>query len=505
MSVARGGTAIFAAKVYFIFTGLAQQLLLPRALGLAGYGQLARVFSLIAIVSNVVIIASMQRMSRLVAEGSKGEDNPSDVHSEHVSAAMRFHVWIGIFVSLGFALAAYPISRFISAPEIFPGLLMGSLVVGTYCVYAPVVGIFNGRREFVRQATFDVVFATVRTALVVIGGFVFVSLGLRGFIGSTVGFALATILVTLVALLLAKPFARTGSQSGAVEPEFDRKIYSRTLIALASSQLFTNLLMQSDLLVLSRVIAGHTGPTLTADEWVGVYRSCQLFAFLPFQLLLSVSNVLFPLLAKSSDNTDTAERGRLVERGVGLALLLLGLFSANLFSFADVLLRMTYGTTVATNGTTTLRILLLGQGAFTMMGLFGTVLSAVGKERTSVRLNAMALLLMVLLAGSAVRLPFAMHNLALVEVVAAAGSLALVLSLLVFSRALMEAFGNVVRLRTLLTVVCATLLAAIVGTRFPRSFIGLIAGGASTSLVYVCIVLLLDRPALAAVIRMAKR
>ena len=36
-----------------------------------------------------------------------------------------------------------------------------------------------------------------------------------------------------------------------------------------------------------------------ANEWVAVYRACQLFAFLPYQLLFSVTQVLFPMLARA--------------------------------------------------------------------------------------------------------------------------------------------------------------------------------------------------------------
>ena len=38
----RGGVAVLGAKVFFIFSGLAQQTILPRVIGLAGYGALAR-------------------------------------------------------------------------------------------------------------------------------------------------------------------------------------------------------------------------------------------------------------------------------------------------------------------------------------------------------------------------------------------------------------------------------------------------------------------------------
>ena len=51
-STGRGGLAVAGAKLYFILLGLAQQIALPRVLGLEGYGALSRVLS-IAIYNSV--------------------------------------------------------------------------------------------------------------------------------------------------------------------------------------------------------------------------------------------------------------------------------------------------------------------------------------------------------------------------------------------------------------------------------------------------------------------
>ena len=54
----RGGLFVLGAKVFFILAGLVQQALLPKALGLAGYGALSRVLAASNILNNVVVSSS---------------------------------------------------------------------------------------------------------------------------------------------------------------------------------------------------------------------------------------------------------------------------------------------------------------------------------------------------------------------------------------------------------------------------------------------------------------
>ena len=63
----RGGLAITFAKVYFILQGLVQQVLLPRVLGLDGYGALSSVLGAASIAYNPIVTTSIQGVSRAVA------------------------------------------------------------------------------------------------------------------------------------------------------------------------------------------------------------------------------------------------------------------------------------------------------------------------------------------------------------------------------------------------------------------------------------------------------
>src|SRR5580700_2419940 len=180
----RGGIAVLGAKVFFIFSGLAQQTVLPRVIGLAGYGALARVLALANILNNVVVASSTQGVSRAVARAIGAEGSA-------FRRTLRVHVPLAFILAATFAAVSPWIARWEGAPHIVRPLLLMALVALFYGLYAPIIGLLNGRGQFTRQAALDVVFAVLRTAGIIGVGWFFARDGGSGVLGSTLGFALA--------------------------------------------------------------------------------------------------------------------------------------------------------------------------------------------------------------------------------------------------------------------------------------------------------------------------
>jgi stage V sporulation protein B len=194
-------------------------------------------------------------------------------------------------------------------------------------------------------------------------------------------------------------FGRAGGYGDANVPS--PKAYIAQLAPLAIAQLGTNVLMQIDITILGRYLsdgaahavrgAGHLlSPEREADEWVAVYRACQLFAFLPYQLLFSVTQVLFPMLARAHSERDEAAVTRYVARGSRIAAIACGLMISVIVAAPGPLLSFAYGPLVAERGAGALHFLGLGQGAFAMLGIATTVLASIGRERTAAIITATA-------------------------------------------------------------------------------------------------------------------
>ncbi len=382
------------AKLYFIALGLVQQIILPRVLGLAGYGALSSVLSTASIAYNPVITGSIQGVSRTVAE-ARDSERPAALRS-----ALTVHLLVAVVLGAGFFLATPRIASWLGAPHLTGGLRLLSGVMFFYGVYAPLVGALNGLQRFVHQAALDILAATLRTAALVVGGWWALRAHGLGVEGASGGFTLATALVFLVALTLVGTGKAGPSTRGAVK-------YFGLLVPLVASQVLLNLLLQADLALL-RKFAGEAalGAGLgahAADPLVGAYRATQLFSFLPYQLLIAITFILFPMLATAHRDGDRQAVASYVRTGVRLALVLMGLLVSVTSGLASGLLNLVFGAEAAALGARSMTLLTLGFGAFAVFGIFITVLNSLGRERVSTLVTGAAALLVSALCFTLVR------------------------------------------------------------------------------------------------------
>jgi stage V sporulation protein B len=451
-----GGIAVLFAKVFFILTGLVQQALLPRFIGRDGYGALALVLAPSNIVNNVVVSGSTQGASRAVAS-APGRETAAE------RAVFAVHVPLAILFAALFAAAAIPIAIFEHAPYIAAPLFAMSAVLLFYGLYAPLVGVLNGRGLFVRQATLDVLFATMRTAGLVGVGWLFVKRGQSGVLGSAIGFAMAALVIALVAAGIVRKERTRDDATGDV---LRRWRYLAVLLPLAVAQLFTNLLMQVDIMLLGRFLHEGGGKEM-ADEWVGAYRACQLFAFLPYQLLLSLTQILFPMLARAKAVGDRDEVRAYVSRGSRLGAICAGMMVAVIAGMPETSIRFAYDSVTAARGASALRVLALGQGAFAMLGIGCTILSSLGRERASAILTASAA--GIAAAACAIIVPTCAFGGAQLEATAWCMAIVLACAAIACAFVVVRVTGAFVPLGTAARVAIALGAAVAIGARIPAT------------------------------------
>src|SRR5690349_13184745 len=83
----RGGIAVAGAKVWFILVGVVQQTILPRIIGMEGYGAFSTVLAISNIPNNVVTASSIQGVSRAVA-GAAGHEQEAQRRALFLHAAL---------------------------------------------------------------------------------------------------------------------------------------------------------------------------------------------------------------------------------------------------------------------------------------------------------------------------------------------------------------------------------------------------------------------------------
>jgi stage V sporulation protein B len=481
----RGGLAVAAAKVYFIAVGLVQQIALPRVLGLDGYGALASALSIASITYNPLVTTSIQGVSRAVA--SAPEERVPDI----LRRALRVHGVAALVLAVLFFLLAPVVGTAIGAPHIVPALRILSAVLLAYGVYAPLIGALNGRRRFLHQAGFDIVAGTLRTLGLIAGAYLAVRATgsrLAGVDGAMWGFV-AGASVVLAAALWVVGVGRTSVFGPTVREHL-------TFIGpLLLGQALLNLLFQADLTMLrlfaaEAATASGLSPT-AADAYVGAYRATQLFSFLPYQLLIAVTFVLFPMLARARHATDKSAIKSYVEHGLRLAMLVAGAMVSVTAGLSGPLLRLVFGAEAARHGTQSLQVLSLGFGAFAIFGLLTAILTGLGRERASLAVTAAAFSLVVGACFGYVRGTALSDTLLLRTALSTSAGIVLATigaSVLVFRTA-----GGLVRPVVAARVAVATLAAVLVGRFFPSGHVLMVLPAAVIVGVVYLVVLLVSR------------
>jgi stage V sporulation protein B len=461
----RGGLAITGAKIYFMFVGTVQQIALPRVLGLDGYGALSSALSIASTTYNPVVTTSIQGASRAITMSSP-EEAPAALRRVFV-----VHTVFAVFLSAAFFALGPVLARAIGAPHISTALRILSGVMLMYGLYTPLVGALNGQRRFLNQAALDVIAATLRTIGLVVGSWWFVKrfahggatdADIAGMNGASWGFLASSTLILTVALFMVGIGRRgPGGPSVAQHLVF--------VLPILAGQVALNFLLQADLTLL-RLFAADSAkaaglPLTAADPLVGAYRATQLFSFLPYQLLLAVTFILFPMLGVAVREGDRVAIARYVKTGVRLALVMAGAMVSVTAGLSDALIHLVFGEEAAHYGGRSLELLALGFGVFAIFAILTTVLNSLKRELAGAIVTLVAFALVVGLCVLRVRgAPFGEDLLFRTAVATSSG---LCLATLLAAWLVRRSAGAVVEPKTLARVVVAVAVAVTVGRYMP--------------------------------------
>jgi O-antigen/teichoic acid export membrane protein len=360
---ARGVALMTAAKAFFVLGGLAVQLGLPRLLrSPEEYGLYATATALLAILTNTLTQGCVQTTSKHVSEGAGPR------------RSLALAAILGGALSLALFAAAEPLSvHVLHDPLVTPLLRVLALLPVAYAIYATSIGVLNGRRVFARQARLDATFTLVRTTGLLAGGALAI-----GALGAVIGFATAACVMACVGLA----FVGLGS-AGEAQPR--TRAWLAFFAAIALHQLALNGLLQLDVEILkSRVAslaiaagASAVDAASRASTEAGLYRAAQSVAFVPYQLVLAVTLVLFPTIARARTIGD-AEGARVAVRGaIRFATIALVLVAAPVAGGGDAAIRVLLDARYAPGGDA-LTVLALAQIAFTLFVVGSTAISGDG-------------------------------------------------------------------------------------------------------------------------------
>lgn len=365
----RGLLLITSAKLVFIVTAYGVRLALPRVFGSEQvYGLFSVAFGAASILNNVLIASTIQTVSKRVSE-----DDANAPHTLRHGLMVQSAVGALLGGSLAFGAPIWA-ERLLLNPGLTPLLRISGAVVFAYALYAALVGYLNGQRRFRHQAGLDMTFSVLRTTGLIGGA----ALGL-GALGAMSGFAVASSLILLIALVTVG----LGKGGGGAPPI---KSWLALMAPIWFYQACINGILQIDLQVLNRTITelaltagmSQADATALANERAGHYNAAQTFAFVPYQLILSVTFIVFPFVSRATTLGDQEATRRYIRNALRFSLLVLLAIGAPIGGAAAGVMRIAYPEPYLV-GADALGVLVFGQVAFALFVIGATILTGAGR------------------------------------------------------------------------------------------------------------------------------
>lgn len=471
----RGVLFIAAAKLYFMVAGAIIEFRLPAILSRAVFGAYAVVASVVSPFNNVLVTGSIQAVSRFTAQ------RPETARLVQ-RAGLRMHLFVGLPVALLFIAGAPLIAWALHDMSKTGPLMLAGGIVGGYAFYAVFVGAANGRREFHKQAGLDVTFATLRAVGIL--GLSMAGLGVYGAVGGWVA-AVGVILVVAVAVV-GMPGAEARSA-----PPLPVAPMVRYFGAVAVYLVLLNLIMFVDQLLLKRLAtewyrdhgvtlqaeldrvvpwareaAGFAiDPSQLADVQVAYYRAVQNLARLSYQAIIAATFVVFPLVSRSTFEADGDTTRRYVHVTMRYSLMFATALAVVMAANPLTLLDIPYDHDYAELGAPALIALALGNVAFSLFAIGGTILNGAGHTRAAISGAAVTLLLAAV--GNALVIPRLDPGAEVLLGAAATTAAAMVIGAMLTGWQLVKTLGAFVPWKSVARVGVAVAAAMVVGRVIP--------------------------------------
>jgi O-antigen/teichoic acid export membrane protein len=402
----RGVIYIAFAKFYFMIAGFLIEVRLPAILARTVFGAYKVVSATVSPLNNVLVTGTIQAVARFTSHDA--------AHARAVQrSGLAMHLWIGLPLGVLF-IALSPVTAWLmhDPGKTGPLMLAGLIMLG-YAFYAVFVGTANGLRQFHKQAGLDVAMATLRAIGIL--GLASAGFGVYGALSGWVGATLVILVASTFVVGLPGKRA-TGAASQPLKPMIG--FFFKVAVYLT----LVNFLLVVDTILLKRLstewfmanreaagaaLAGYTPrwlepafaavtPAMMADAQVGYYGAVQNLARLPYQAIIAVTFVIFPLVSRTTFAEDREATRRYVTTTMRYSLIFCTAIAVVFAANALDLLDLPYDRDYAVAGAPALVALALGTIAFSVFAIAGTILNGAGLTREATTAAAVTLGLSVL-------------------------------------------------------------------------------------------------------------
>jgi stage V sporulation protein B len=235
----------------------------------------------------------------------------------------------------------------------------------------------------------------------------------------------------------------------------------------------------------AREVTGfHYDPSHLADVQVAYYAAAQNLARLSYQAIIAATFVVFPLVSRSTFEDDRDTTRRYIQITMRYSLVFSTAIAVVMAAIPEPLLAVVYPADYAHLGGPALASLALGNVAFSLFAIAGTILNSAG--RTIEAIVAALITLVLAAAGNAIALRYAEPGLEALLVAGSVTGVSMLIGALISSWALRTRLGAGLPLTSALRVVIAVVAAIAVGRVLPaRGAVLTLASAAVVAIVFL--------------------
>lgn len=355
----RGTIYITASKIWFMVSGYGIHFTLPRLMSTEQFGIYQVVISVVSIINAVIVTGTYQTVSKYTSQEEEKADSIK-------SKALKLQLLVGGGIASAFALLAPVISNYLNDERLINPLRLAALITLSYSFYAVFTGYFNGQRKFFTQSVLDIAYSTLKLGFIVL--FVWLGYGVAGGVG---GFALAAVAVLGLAALAAGKGNRAGEVRAADLLKFQAYLLLFTFAL--------NLLQKVDIILIKAL---SSADATQASENAAYYGAAINLANITYQIIISVTFVIFPLVSQSTFAEDRARTRSYISTTLRYTLIVMALVATLFSANSSEVLRVIYPAAYQA-GSGALSIVAYGMLLFGLLYVLTTIISASGRPRVS--------------------------------------------------------------------------------------------------------------------------
>lgn len=369
-SAEKGVLFLTISKVYFLISGYFLIFSLTRILGPEGYGIYSSVNALLAVLNAVILIGTIQAVSKFVSEDETQADLVKDT-------AIKLQIFVGGGLALLYFLCAPLVASFLNDMSLVPFLRLSSVIILCYSLYGVYLGYINGRKLFVKQAFIDMGFSTLKILFMVALSYLglrytidLLGEGAKNFdlpvLGSLSGFAIAAFIIIIVSSYITK-------SKGEIKRNFPISRLLAFQIAIILFTFIINMLLQTDLLLVKK---------FTSDFNTGIYAATLQMARIPYQAITAVTFVIFPLISAATFRKDTENAKIYINNTLRFTLIIITIIVVLFSSTSEGSMLFLY-TKDYLGGAKVLSVYVFAVMAYALFFVMTTIISGSGKPFVS--------------------------------------------------------------------------------------------------------------------------